>query len=212
MPKFISTLRELVRQSIQAQSDAAQLAEAASLQHAITAIRPTTTSGGEVDLRTDPLDRERIISERLSELSDSVGIRYRQVCKDLRDPTRLAWTGDAHELRDILATVLRTLAPTEEVVAQKWYKPVENTTGPTHAQRARYILLQVQSQDDAKESASETDLIDELVSRIARSTYTSGSQLAHTKATHADCVRLLFQFDALMFSLLNASPNDANSS
>jgi hypothetical protein len=59
-----------------------------------------------------------MISERLEDLSDSLSPRYRQVCRDLRDPTRLAWTSEAHELRDILSNVLRTLATTEDVVAQ----------------------------------------------------------------------------------------------
>jgi recombinational DNA repair protein RecR len=153
-----------------------------------------------------------MIEERLSELSDTLGIRYCQVCKDLRDQSRLAWTSDAHELRDILANVLRTLAPTEEVEAQKWYKLERDANGPTQAQRVKFILLQNQpanvSKASAKEAAKnaedEIEHIDVLVSKIVRSTYKTGSRLAHSNATHRDCVGLLLHFDALMFSLLNA--------
>lgn len=200
----IPVLREMLRRAQVATSSALATEQESALADAPSA----TVIPLQILESSDPLDRERIIRANLSEISDSLGIRYTQVCRDLRDVNRLAWTSDAHELRDILSQILRTLAPNEDVVTQEWYKQEKGTNGPTQAQRARYILLQVKSSDEAKQGADEVSLIDQLISRIIRSTYTAGSTLAHTDATHHDCIRLLFHFDALMFSLLHSSSQE----
>lgn len=207
MADLISALREMVRRTQLAAGETSAIIESEAI------LEPPSFGSREVATdrvdNSDPLNRERIVEERLSELSTDLGVRYRQVCRDLRDPSRISWTSDAHELRDILAHVLRALAPDEDVEAERWYKPVERTKGPTHAQRAKYILLQNRSQDDvkddARDAATEIEHIEELASKIARATYMTGSKLAHNSATRRDCISLLFHFDALMFSLLNAS-------
>lgn len=198
MPEIVVTLREMLRRAQQASNPDSRYVE--------ELIDKSVDSGAAAhvgsEISSDPLDRESIISKQLSELSDSLSVRYRQVRRDLRDESRLAWNSQAHELRDILAHVLRTLAPSEEVVAQSWYKQVEGTDGPTHAQRARYALSQVRSKDDAKNVEDQVEVFEALISRIARATYTTGSALAHNRATYEDCFLLLLQFETLMFSLL----------
>ena len=205
MTGILSTLREMLRRSEEAANANSRQVEKLTVPRLASVPLDLTASAK----NADPLDRERIIGEQLAELSDSLSIRYRQVCRDLRDMSRLAWNSDAHEIRDILAHVLRTLAPTDDVISQEWFKLVEGTDGPTHAQRARYVLSQSRSQSDAKVIVDEVEVVEALISRIARSTYSAGSRLAHNRATHQDCILLLLHFDALMFSLL--SPGTAES-
>lgn len=206
MSSWTSTLKDMERRSRQAVGDVSLIIESNEVTDPSTSASSLVLGEARQLDKLDPLDRERIVEERLADLSDTLSIRYRQVCRDLRDDSRLAWTGDAHELRDILANILRTLAPTEEVEAQTWFKLEKDTSGPTHTQRAKYIMIQNQDGMAAKAVSNEIELVDELVSKVVRATYSDGSRLAHSNnATYSDCIRLLLHFDALMFSLLNAA-------
>jgi hypothetical protein len=150
----------------------------------------------------DPLDRERIVQLGLGTISDSLSRRYQQVCADLRHTNRLSWTGCAHEIRDMLSFLLRTMAPDDQVLSQAWFRADPNTSGPTQAQRVRFILEENRRKNEIKMSIETLELIDGLVARITRGVYAVGSNHAHTSAEHQDCVLLLFYFDALVVSLI----------
>lgn len=160
------------------------------------------------DIATSPIApnniNQRKIAARLSEISSRLSHRYLQVCVDVNDRSRFSWTASAHDLRDILATVLRTLAPDEEVVDQNWFVQDPSTRGPTQSQRARFICSQNRTDAEPRVLSDRIELINELVGQIARATYTAGSKMAHTHAELKDCVNLLMHFDALMFDLLDA--------
>src|SRR5512138_3260970 len=75
------------------------------------------------------------IFKALSRLSEPLANSYIQVKMDLDDSSRSSWAGTAHEIREVLTTLLRILAPDEKVTAQKWYRQEEKTSGPTQKQR-----------------------------------------------------------------------------
>lgn len=51
------------------------------------------------------------IFQALDLISTSLGNSYSQIQIDLEDESRVSWAGTAHEIREILATMLRQLAP-----------------------------------------------------------------------------------------------------
>lgn len=73
----------------------------------------------------------------------------------LEDPSRYSWEGTAHEVREIVATLLRTLAPDAEATAKSWFKQEPNTAGPTQRQRARFFL-------DQHSAGSKQRIVDEM--------------------------------------------------
>jgi hypothetical protein len=82
------------------------------------------------------------ILDTLCNLSSVLGNGYRQVLMDLADEQRVSWAGTAHELRQVLSSLLHILAPNEAVIAAPWYKQVSGTSGPSQAQRVKFILKQ----------------------------------------------------------------------
>lgn len=151
----------------------------------------------------DSADRERLVESALGSIDLNLASRYRQVCRDLGDQSRLSWNGTAHELRDLLANLLRTLAPDAECTSQGWYIQEPNTSGPTQKQRVRLVLQSKKSNKNLENSLTKMSLIDELVSDLIRTTYTRGSSSAHTKSSWRECLRLIAYFDAFVLDLID---------
>jgi len=95
--------------------------------------------GGEIVVSETYMDR---IYWALKDISEHLARSYLQVKMDINAPTRISWAGTAHEIREILATLLRKLAPDEAVCAQEWYRKESSASGPTQKQRVKYILQQ----------------------------------------------------------------------
>jgi hypothetical protein len=131
--------------------------------------------------------------------------RYVQACRDIADPGRLSYHAPMHDLRDILAGVLRTLAPDGEVTSQPGYVQDKGTSGPTQAQRARYILTVLRGRGSGAISAmKETmDLIDS-ISKIARATYSRASA-AHEQASRDEASQILRYVQAVLSDLLGVT-------
>jgi hypothetical protein len=104
-----------------------------------------------------------------------------------------------HDLRDILATVLRDLAPDDDVRRQPWYKHEPNTEGPTQAQRARYILEVLRSRGSKAVKVAEEAIA--AVSALTRATYSRAS-VGHVKASRDEATQILCYVDALLSDLL----------
>lgn len=136
-------------------------------------------------------------------ISESLGNSYMQVRSDLDDPTRTSWAGTAHEIREILATLLRLKAPDSEVKAKPWYRPEPNTSGPTQKQRVRYILQELGGGSKQVEVAEQISMIEDKIGDLVRATYSRASDAAHRMKGRTEAKRLLRYFEAFAHDLLN---------
>ncbi len=145
------------------------------------------------------------ISYALEKINPILANSYAQVKHDIQDTKRISWAGDAHEIREILATLLRTLAPDQEVEAQHWFKSESKDGKPTQKQRVHYILQSRGVSSTKREVVEKIDIIDEMISSLVRSTYSRASDAAHTYETRKEVVRLLGYFEAFAHDLLDLS-------
>jgi hypothetical protein len=142
----------------------------------------------------------------LSRVDQRCADYYAQAYLDLADLTRVSWIGTAHQVREALATVLRTLAPDDQVKAMPWFKVQSDDGRPTHKQRVRYILQHRGAGSAEREVAEQIDLIEERVENIGgivRSTYTRASVAAHIGAERREAIRILRYFEAFAHDLLD---------
>jgi hypothetical protein len=143
------------------------------------------------------------IYEALLNVSEPLARSYRQAKHDLDDLQRESWSGTAHEIREIVATLLRTLAPDEEVIAQKNYKQDKETSGPTQKQRVIYILQQHNAGSKEQALVASVAKMDDLIADIVRGFYSRASDAAHTGKDRRETKRLLTYFEAFARDLLN---------
>src|SRR5947209_7922160 len=54
------------------------------------------------------------IHDALRQISDTLANSYIQILRDIEDRTRTSWAGTAHEIREIVANMLRLMAPDTE--------------------------------------------------------------------------------------------------
>lgn len=139
----------------------------------------------------------------LSNLSESLGNSYSQVIIDVQTDSRLSWAGTAHEIREMLATLLRILAPDLEVINQTWYEQQPDTSGPTQKQRVRYILQKQGASSNTKDVVEQISIIDTLVGNLVRDIYSRASDAAHRFKELKEVKRILRYFNAFVFDLLN---------
>jgi hypothetical protein len=130
---------------------------------------------------------------------ETLWCRWVQTCRDLADHGRVSYHGPMHDLRDILVSVLRNLATNEEVIAQEWYKEDPSAHGPTHAQRARYILSVLHKRGSSAVTGADQTIT--AVSNLARTTYQRASA-AHSKAHREEAFQVLRYVEALLCDLL----------
>lgn len=151
-----------------------------------------------------PVQEKRTsIYQALKDLSPALASSYAQVRVDLEDEERTSWAGSAHEIREMVATILRLLAPDDDVVLQSWYKQDVGTVGPTQKQRVKYILLRNQGGSKREGVLSEIDIIEQMTADLVRSTYSRASDAAHRMKGRAEARRIFRYFEAFAYDLLN---------
>lgn len=143
------------------------------------------------------------IFKALANLSEPLAKSYIQVKIDLEDESRSSWAGTAHEIREVLSTMLRTLAPDEKVTSQTWYRQEEKTSGPTQKQRVRYILQEHGAGSKEKEVAEQVTKLEEMIGDIVRATYSRASDAAHRFKTRKEVARIVKYFDVFASDLLD---------
>lgn len=143
------------------------------------------------------------VESALERVDPALAASYRQVRADLADVSRTSWAGTAHELREILGTLLRKLAPDEAVVNQTWFNQEPNTTGPTQKQRVRYILQQRNAGSKEREVAQHVAALETMVGEVVRAMYSRASDAAHRFKGRTEATRLLNYFDAFAHDLLD---------
>ena len=147
------------------------------------------------------LIEEKRIYDSLNKISPALARGYAQAKADLQDDERSSWAGTAHEIREVLATLLRTLAPDNEVTKQSWYQKEENT--PTQKQRTRYILQQHNAGSKELEVAGQVSHLEEMIGDLVRATYSRASDAAHRAKEKREVARIVNYFDAFAYDLLN---------
>jgi hypothetical protein len=146
--------------------------------------------------RQDIYDSLAAIEQRLAD-------GYAQAYADLADPSRVSWAGTAHEIRELLATCLRLLAPDNAVKQKPWYEPESQDGRPTQKQRVRFILESHHAGSHEREVTEQVDLIEERVGNLARSTYGRASDAAHRGKRRSEARRILNYFEAFAHDLLD---------
>lgn len=143
------------------------------------------------------------IREALEAIAPELARSYEQVLDDIADRARLSWAGTAHEIRELLAEMLRHLAPNEAVQAEAWYKQDPNTHGPTQKQRVRYILQQQQAGSKKRDVIKEMSILEERVADLVRATYNRASDAAHRFKGRREAIRILRYFEVFSRDLLD---------
>jgi hypothetical protein len=153
--------------------------------------------------RNDSTVRQDTLYQALKAVSEPLGASYLQVTDDFNDPGRTSWAGTAHEVREILATLLRTLAPDDQVEAQPWYRKEPNTSGPTQKQRVRFALRAQGAGSKQRDVVEEVSILEEQIGNLVRATYARASDAAHRMKGRTEARRVLRYFEAFAFDLLN---------
>lgn len=150
-------------------------------------------------------DREAGILTRLHKLSSSLSASMEQALRDLNDQTRLSYMGPAGEVREVMRAAVQMLAPDEEIRQQPWYVGISqgSKTNPSQAERIRYAVQQ--RGGDREQVKGVDDRIDELIGKIGRQTYTSGSKSFHAGTTRSQVSKLVGWVFALLDEVLPES-------
>lgn len=138
-------------------------------------------------LRSSPLPQESsdTFLARLELRVPGAANSYRQAVLDLK-AERLSYRGPANELRQALWEVLQTLAPDSAVIAEPEYKQEAGTKGPTHRQRAAFIMRQRLGE---KPSESVLTAID-TIAALAREIYMRSSGSTHRQESRDEALQL----------------------
>ena len=161
-----------------------------------------SSSGVEQEVVPSWLNNDRIYTS-LKNISEVLANSYAQIKIDIQDDSRLSWAGTAHEIRQLLSTLLETLAPDEEVIKQPWYKQEPQTKGPTQKQRTRYLLQTREAGSKVQEVADQVTNLDEWIGNIVRATYSRASDAAHRFKEQKEVLRILRYFEAFAQDLLD---------
>lgn len=147
--------------------------------------------------------RKSNLYQALLEVSESLALSYVQVRADLEDKERTSWAGTAHEIREMVSTMLRLLAPDHEVTVQHWYKQEPKTSGPTQKQRVKYALQQHNAGSKRGEVVEQVDIIEAKTASLVRATYSRASDAAHRMKGRTEAMRVFRYFEAFAYDLLN---------
>jgi hypothetical protein len=151
----------------------------------------------------DGLRDRNYIYSALLQISEPLANSYAQVKEDLEDTNRVSWAGTAHEIREVLATMLRELAPDDSVKSRSWYKQEPDTSGPTQKQRVRYILQMRGAGSKELKVGEQVSKLDAMIEDLVRDTYSRASDAAHRFKTRAEVQRIMRYFEVFAQDLLN---------
>lgn len=152
---------------------------------------------------TSATETETAILETLEAMIPSAEASYMQVLLDLQHKGRVSHRGTAAELREVVREVLDTLAPDAAVTGAPGFKLEPQRTGPTMAQKVRFILRARKAPDPSRETAEKSAaIIDESIANLGRSVYTRGAINVHTARTLQEVRNFKLYADAVLGELL----------
>lgn len=139
----------------------------------------------------------------LERLVPSAALSYRQALADLSNPRRISFRGPANELREALREAIDQLAPDEDVMAVTGFQLELNQTTPTRRQKMRFILRSQGVSGTAREAPEKAvELVEELVTSFATSTYDRSNVSAHVASARRDVMQLKMYVDSVLAELL----------
>lgn len=163
---------------------------------------PFNTSPEQSTIKASKFVHDDIYSALLN-LSEVLANSYAQVKEDIENETRLSWAGSAHEIREVLRTMLELLAPDSEIVVSHWYEQDKNTSGPTQKQRVLYILRKQGAGSKEQDVVKKVVSLEEMIGDLVRATYSRSSDAAHRFKTRKEVRPILKYFEAFAHDLLN---------
>lgn len=123
---------------------------------------------------------------KLNELNPDLAACYRQGIGDLDTNARESFVGPAAELREVLAWVMRILAPDDAVTAQEGFRPDPETKGkPTQRQRVQYIM---RTKLKDKREAQSLERAEYGLDELARDLYKRASGKTHLGKTDQEAL------------------------
>ncbi len=131
---------------------------------------------------------------KLASLVPGAAASYRQAVEDLKED-RLSYRGPANELRQALWETLQVLAPDEDVVAEPGFRQAPGTHGPTHAQRAAYILRKRRGADLTENAVA-------ALSAVARETYVKSNDPTHNQREREEALQAQRWVEVVLRELL----------
>jgi hypothetical protein len=146
---------------------------------------------------------EQAILETLEQIVPTAALSYDQGSRDIADSTRISFRGPANELREALRELLDHLAPDAEVKDQPGFKLEKDQTKPTMKQKVRFILRArglPATAGEAPEGA--VVLIDEMIGKLTRSTYTRSSISTHVSTARSEVRQMKMYVDSVLAELL----------
>lgn len=147
---------------------------------------------------------EKDILETLEKLIPSAALSYKQAIFDLSDDNRISFRGVSAELRETLREILDHLAPDEEVIKQTGFSFEKDFRKPTMRQKAHFILRSRGLHENAsKVPENIVDLIETLISSIARSFYERSSIASHISTTKSEALQLKRYIDPILAEFLS---------
>jgi predicted pPIWI-associating nuclease len=146
---------------------------------------------------------EQQLIDTLAGILPATAQSYEQVLFDLGGPPRRSYRGVAHELREVLRETLDHFAPDADVMAEPGFKLEKGTFGPTHRQKASYILRKRRlSREAIRAPELAVSMVEELGASFARSTYTRGAISAHRATSRPEVRKLKGYVDAVLAEIL----------
>lgn len=156
-----------------------------------------------------PAGTENAILRTLEGMIPSAGASYQQVLLDLQLKDRVSHRGTTAELREVVREVLDTLAPDEAVASAPGFKLEPKRTGPTMAQKVKFILKARKASDPVRETAENAAaIVDDSIALLGRSVYTRGAMSVHNARTLQELRTFKGYADALLGDLLEIHKPD----
>jgi len=136
----------------------------------------------------------RIVTALEREVPSSA-VCYQQALHDLNDQNRISFRGTANELRSSVWDILEQLAPDDAVMSAEGFKLEPGMTGPTQAQRGRFIA----KSKGLHRPTFETSLkyIEDHVGSLSRSLYSRSSSAVHVKSERGEVQTIKGYVDAV---------------
>jgi len=148
--------------------------------------------------------------DKLANINSEIAKKYLTAWQIYQKDGFSNYSGVASEVRECFSSLLRTLAPDEEVKKQPGFKFEKDQYGrelstPTRAQRIRYILRQ-DSKDSKKEVVSEVNILEALCEKLAQeagNAYAEASKRTHTTAAREEAYPVLKQMESILARLIS---------
>lgn len=153
-------------------------------------------------------DTDKLLIATLEALVPTAALSYQQALTDLSICNhKISYRGTAAELREALRETLDHLAPDKNVSSEVGFKLEQGQSKPTMKQKVRYILKTRNLTDTKRIPAEKSiEMMDELVSQLARAVYNRASLSTHVQTTKKEVYQVKRYIDLVFHEILELTP------